>query len=136
MIVRRRRSYGQAAIEAALMLPLILMLVLGVFAVGVVGRTDATLLAVAQEAARAAATSTNVGEAAAHGIARGRQVADGYRLVGATISVDAREFRPGGQVQADATVAISLVGISVFGPTQITLHHRHFEPVDPYRNLQ
>jgi Flp pilus assembly protein TadG len=136
VIVRRRRFHGQAAIEAALMLPLILMLVLGVFAVGVVGRTDAALLAVAQEAARAAATSTNASEAAAHGTARGRQVADGYRLTGATINVEARDFRSGGQVQADATVAISLVGISLFGPTQITLHHRHVEPIDPYRNLQ
>src|SRR5262249_14419149 len=123
-------------VEAALVLPLILLLVLGVFAVGVVGRTDAALLAVAQEAARATATSTSAGEAAEHGTARGQQVADGYRLTGATITVDARDFRPGGEVQADATVTVSLVGISVFGPTQITLHHRHLEPVDPYRNLQ
>jgi Flp pilus assembly protein TadG len=136
VIVRQRRSHGQAALEAALVLPLVLVLVLGVFAVGVVGRTDAALLAVAQEAARAAATSSSAGEAAAHGIARGQHVADGYRLTDASISVDARDFRPGGQVQADATVTISLVGISVFGPYQLRLHHQQVEPVDPYRNLQ
>jgi len=118
------------------MLPLILVLVLGVFAVGVVGRTDSALLAVAEEAARAAATSTNPSEAAAHGVARGQQVAEGYRLMGASISVDARDFRAGGHVRADANVTVSFVGISLFGPTQITLHHQHVEPVDPYRNLQ
>ncbi len=130
------RGHAQATLEAALVLPLILVLVLGVFAVGVVGRTDAALLAVTEEAARAAATSATASEAAAHGIARGQQVADGYRLVGASISVDARDFRAGGQVRADATVMVSLIGISVFDPTQITLHHQHVEPVDPYRNLQ
>jgi Flp pilus assembly protein TadG len=132
----RRRGHAQATVEAALVLPLIVVLVLGVFAVGVVGRSDAALLAVAEEAARAAATSTNASEAAAHGIARGQQVAEGYRLLGASISVDARDFRAGGNVRADATVTVSLSGMSVFGPTQITLHHEHVEPVDPYRNLQ
>jgi Flp pilus assembly protein TadG len=132
----RRRADGQAATEAALVLPLILLLVLGVFAVGVVGRTDAALLAVAEEAARAAATSTSASEAAAHGVARGQQVADGYRLTGASISVDARDFGASGHVRADATVTVSLIGISVFGASQITLHRQHVEPVDPYRNLR
>jgi len=130
------RGRAQAAVEAALVLPLILVLVLGVFAVGVVGRTDAALLAVTEEAARAAAASANANEAAVHGIARGQQVADGYRLAGASINVDARDFHAGGQVRVGATVTVSLIGISVFGPTQITLHHEHVEPVDPYRNLQ
>ena len=62
MTAWRGRCGGQAAIEAALVLPLILALVLGVFAIGVVGRTDAALLAVAQEAARAAATSATASE--------------------------------------------------------------------------
>jgi hypothetical protein len=136
MTAWRGRCGGQAAIEAALVLPLILALVLGVFAVGVVGRTDAALLAVAQEAARAAATSATASEAAAHGIVRGQQVADGYRLTGATIILNASDFRPGGQVRADATITVWLIGISVFGPTQIALHHQHVEPVDPYRNLR
>jgi Flp pilus assembly protein TadG len=122
--------------EAALVLPPILVLVLGVFVVGVVGRTDSALLAVAEEAARAAATSTNPSEAAAHGVARGQQVAEGYRLMGARITVDARDFHAGGQVRVDANVTVSLVGISLFGATQITLHHQHVEPVDPYRNLR
>ena len=122
--------------EAALVLPLILVLVLGVFVVGVVGRTDSALLAVTEEAARAAVSSTNASEAAAHGVARGQQVAEGYRLMGARITVDARDFHAGGQVRVDANVTVSLVGISLFGATQITLHHQHVEPVDPYRNLQ
>jgi hypothetical protein len=132
----RSRAHAQAAVEAALVLPLILVLVIGVFAVGVVGRTDAALLAVAEEAARAAATSANASDAAAHRIACGQQVADDYRLVGASISVDARDFRAGGTVRVNAAITVSLIGISVFGPTQITLHHQHVEPVDPYRNVQ
>ena len=86
---------GQALVEAALVLPLMLMLVLGVVAVGIVGHTDAALLAVAQEAARAAATASDPGAAATHGVARGMQVADGYSLQGTIVTVDARDFRPG-----------------------------------------
>ena len=63
-------------------------------------------------------------------------MADGYRLVGASISVDARDFRAGGTVRVNAAITVSLIGISVFGPTQMTLHHQHVEPVDPYRNVQ
>ena len=53
-----------------------------------------------------------------------------------TIVVNAADFRPGGVVRVDATVTASLVGISIFGATHITLHHQHVEPVDPYRNRQ
>lgn len=130
------RARGQALVETALVLPLILILVLGVVSVGVVGRTDAALLAVAQEAARAAATSTTASQAAAHGVARGQQVAEGYRLVGTAVSVDATDFRAGGHVRADATVTVSLVGMAVLGPAQVTLHHQQVEPVDPYRNVR
>ena len=127
---------GQALVEAALVLPLMLVLALGVFAVGVVGRTDAALLAVSQEAARAAATANDPSDAAAHGVARGTQVADGYRLQGTIVTVDARDFRPGGQVRADATVTISLAAMPIFGAGAITLHHQHAEPVDPFRNVR
>jgi len=127
---------GQAIVEAAMVLPLMLVLVLGVFAVGVVGRTDAALLAVSQEAARAAATASDPAEAAAHGVARGTQVADGYRLQGTTVIVDARDFRPGGRIRADATVRVSLAFIPIFGPSELTLHHQHTEPVDPFRNIR
>jgi len=91
---------------------------------------------VAQEAARAAATASNSGDAAAHGVARGTQVADGYRLQEAIVTVDARDFRPGGEVRADATVTVSLATIPIFGTTAIRLHHQHAEPVDPFRNLR
>jgi Flp pilus assembly protein TadG len=131
-----QRSPGQALVEAALVVPALLLLVLGVFAAGVVGRTDAALLAVAQEAARAAATASNASDAAAHGLARGEQVAAGYRLDDANVAVDARDFRAGGLVRVDATATVSLVGLSVFGPMHVTLHHKHVEPVDPYRNLR
>ncbi len=131
-----RADRGQALVEAALVLPLMLVLVLGVFAVGVVGRTDAALLAVSQEAARAAATATDPTEAAAHGVARGVQVADGYRLRDATVTVDARDFRPGGRVRADATVRVSLAFIPIFGPSELTLRHQHAEPIDPFRNVR
>jgi Flp pilus assembly protein TadG len=127
---------GQALVEAAMVLPLMLVLILGVFAVGFVGRTDAALLAVSQEAARAAATASDPAEAAAHGVARGTQVADGYRLQGTTVTVDASDFRPGGRIRADATVRVSLAFIPIFGSSELTLHHQHAEPVDPFRNLR
>ena len=127
---------GQALVEAALVLPLMLMLVLGVVAVGIVGHTDAALVAFAQEAARAAATASDPGAAAAHGVARGMQVADGYGLRGTTVTVDARDFRPGGRVRADSTASVSLAAIPIFGTTAITLHRQHAEPVDPFRNVR
>jgi Flp pilus assembly protein TadG len=127
---------GQALVEPALVLPLMLMLVLGVVAVGSVGQTDAALLAVAQEAARAAATASDPGAAAAHGVARGMQVADGYGLRGTTVTVDARDFRSGGRVRADSTASVSLAAIPIFGTPAINLHRQHAEPVDPFRNVR
>jgi Flp pilus assembly protein TadG len=127
---------GQALVEAALVLPLMLVLVLGVVAVGVVGRTDAALLAVAQESARVAATSTDAANAATRGVARGTQVADGYSLKGTIVTVDAMDFGPGGHVRADATVTMSLAEMPIFGRTAITLHRKHAEPVDPFRNVR
>jgi Flp pilus assembly protein TadG len=131
-----RSDQAQALVETALVLPLLLLLALGVFTVGLVGRTDAALLAVAQEAARAAATSTDAATAATHGVARGTQVAAGYRLPGTIVTVDAREFHAGGRVQAEASVTIPLGAFPLIGPAAITLHHRHVEPVDPFRNVR
>jgi Flp pilus assembly protein TadG len=127
---------GQALVEAALVLPVMLVLVLGVFAVGVVGRTDAALLAVAQESARVAATSTDATNGAARGVERGSQVAEGYGLKGTIVTVDARDFGPGGQVRAATTVTVSLAAMPIFGHTAITLHRSHAEPVDPFRNVR
>ncbi len=105
---------GQAIVEAAMVLPLILVL----------------------EAARAAATASDPAEAAANGVARGTQVADGYRLQGTTVTVDASDFRPGGRIRADATVRVSLAFVPIFGSGELTLHHQHAEPVDPFRNVR
>lgn len=62
--MNRGGEAGQAAVELALLLPLVVVLVLGVLQVALVGRDQIALELAAREAARAAAVSAEPGSAA------------------------------------------------------------------------
>ncbi len=91
---RRRGDEGQAAVELALALPLVFVVLLGVVQVLVVGRDQIAVIHAAREGARAAAVAADpVGEGtaaatAATGLDAGRlsvAVADGGQSVTVTV---------------------------------------------------
>jgi hypothetical protein len=135
--VLARRRAGQALVEAALVLPLLLVVALGLAGVSQLGQTDAAILAVAQEAARAAATQNTPANALEAGVARGLSVGAGYRLGNGSlrVTVDPADFRRGGQVRATAEYGVPLTGLGIFGESRILIRHRHAEPIDLRRNL-
>jgi Flp pilus assembly protein TadG len=81
---------GQAAVELALLLPLVVVLVLGVLQVALVGRDQLALELAAREAARAAAVSADPATAARTAAARVTPLAPldvGVSVGGDTVTV-------------------------------------------------
>src|SRR5205823_10613424 len=95
-----RREPGQALIETALVVPILLLLALGVVGVGRVLQAQLAVSAVSREAARAAAVADTATAAESQGHSRGDEVAEGYGLTrGALVlSIDPGSFQRGGRV--------------------------------------
>lgn len=82
-----RREQGQATVEFALVLPLMMMAALAVIQVGLVVRDDVAVVHAAREAARAASVDADPGLAARRALA-GAEVHVGHRpAVGEPITV-------------------------------------------------
>jgi hypothetical protein len=128
---------GQTLVEAAMVIPLVLILALGLAGVSQLGQADAAVLAVAQEAARAGATANSPALAVEAGVTRGLSVGSGYRLGNGSlrVSVDPSDFRRGGQVRVTAEYDVSLVGLEVFRQSRIIIRRQHSEPIDLRRNM-
>lgn len=132
-----RRECGQALVELALVIPILLLLAFGVVAAGRVTQAQMGVSAVAREAARAAALANDSGQAAVDGIARGREVATGYSLGNGSLqlAVNAGGFSRGGTVQASAHYTVSLADLPLLGWAHITVGSTHLERVDLYRSF-
>jgi Flp pilus assembly protein TadG len=117
--VSRRRERGQATVEAALVLPLVVLLLLAVVQVGLLVRAEVLVTHAAREAARAAAVDADPGAAAnAAGLAT---TLDPHRL---TIHVQGRNGA-GSRVEIEvdyvAPTDVPLIG-ALLG--DVTLHAR------------
>ena len=115
--MRGHGERGQATVEAALVLPLITLLLLGVVQVGLVVRSEVLVTHAAREAARAAAVDAD--PKAAMRAATTSSSLDATRM---TVHVQGRDG-PGSRVQVEVTYAaptdVPLVG-SLLG--DVTLH--------------
>ena len=131
-----RQQRGQAVVEMALVLPVLLLLALAVLGVGRITQAHMAARAVAWEAARAAALAVSPSTAAQQGLAAGFAVADAYHLQRAALHlrVDASDFRRGGAVQAAVRYNVSLADLPVLGWAQASVSSQHTEPVDPFRS--
>ena len=113
----RDREGGQASVEAALVLPLVITMILAVVQVGLVVRAEVLVTHAAREAARAAAV--NADPQAAVSAAKLATTLDGERM---TVAVRGRDG-PGSRVQVEVTYSlptdVPLVG-SLLG--DVTLH--------------
>ncbi|MHB1131016.1 MAG: TadE family protein [Chloroflexota bacterium] len=127
---------GQALVETALVVPLLLFLAFGVVGVGRVTQAQLGVAAVAREAALAGALANNAEEALARGSARGQEVATGYNLRNGTLglAVDVGTFGRGGQVRTAARYEVRLDDLPLMGWARIVTRSEHSERVDPYRS--
>ena len=132
----RAAQSGQALIETALVIPLLLILAFGVVGVGRVAQARLSVSAVAREAARAAALADNSGDAVAQGLARGREAAGGYGLANGSLrlSVDPGAFARGGQIRAAASYEVTLDDLPLMGWARVPVASEHFERIDLYRS--
>ena len=132
----RMRHPGQALLEAALVLPLLLLLAFGVVGVGRVTRAKMGVSAVAREAARVGALASDPGSALNQAQMEGQDVANGYQLTNGSLqlSVDLGDFSPGGQVQARAGYTIDLSDLPLLGWVELPVSSVHAERIDLYRS--
>jgi len=132
-----KNERGQALVEVALVIPVLLLLAFGVVAVGRVTDAQMGVSAVAREAARAAALANDPGEAASQGVTRGQEVAAGYHLGDGSLqlAVNAGNFTRGGTVQASAHYTVSLGDLPLLGWAHITVGSTHLERIDLYRSF-
>ena len=131
-----RDASGQALVETALVIPVLLLLAFGVVAVGRVVDAQMAVSGVAREAARAAALANTPQEASVNGLARGQEVAAGYSLVNGSlqITVNPGSFSRGGVVSVVARYTVSLGDLPLLGWARATVGSTHLERIDLYRS--
>jgi hypothetical protein len=143
----RRRQGGQALVEMALMLPALLILALGLFAVARVTGSLLGVTAVTREAARAGVRAPDAATAWEWADARGQQVAGEYGLAleNLQLDIDTSNFEvadPGdglltpGEIRVAATYTVDLSDVPLIAWTQaqVPLQRTFAEVVDPYRS--
>ena len=127
---------GQALVETALVLPVLLLLAFGVVAVGRVTQAQLGVSAVAREAARAAALADDSATALAIGMERGQEVASGYLLRNGSlrIVVEPGSMARGSAVRANVTYEVRLDDLPLLGWAVVPLSSGHLERTDLYRS--
>ena len=127
---------GQALVELALVLPILLLLATAVVGVGRVIQAQMGVSGVAREAARTAVRADTPTDAINRGLIRGQQVADGYHLTNGSLglSVDPGSFSRGGSVVATARYQVTLGDLPLLGWLRIGVASRHAERIDLYRS--
>ena len=128
---------GQAILETALALPLLLFLAVGVLAGGRVVQARASVTAVAREAARAGAGASSAAEATSRALDRGAAAADGYGLSRDRLElrVDTSAFGLGGAVTASARYTVRLDDLPLLGWVSLPVQSTDRERIERYRSL-
>ncbi|MPZ50276.1 MAG: hypothetical protein GEU75_13430 [Dehalococcoidia bacterium] len=140
-MVRRRLlrtgETGQALVEAALLLPVLLIMVFGVVAVGRVVQAKIAVEAAAREASRTLASAASEQEGLAASVETGRSVAEGYGLSGERLTVDVASngFTRGGRVSAEVSYSVVL-SLPLINLADVVVSSTHTERVDLYRSRE
>jgi Flp pilus assembly protein TadG len=105
MRTRLKDESGQALVEAALVLPVILVVVFGVVMAGRLSHTKIAVQAAAREASRELASASSEQQGLADARDRGQTVAEGYGLDGdrLTLEVSSNGFQRGGMATAEVS---------------------------------
>ncbi|MCC6174080.1 MAG: pilus assembly protein [Chloroflexi bacterium] len=129
---------GQALVEAALAIPVLLMLVFGVVAAGRVVEAKIAVQAAARESSRALAVAPSEEQGVADALTAGESVAVGYGLDGdrLIIEVDSGGFNRGGTVTSDVQYSVSLSDLPLLSFFDVDVGASHSERIDIYRSRE
>jgi Flp pilus assembly protein TadG len=134
MIPRDQR--GTAAVEAVLIVPVLLVLLALLMAGGEITSDEAALQAVAREAGRIAVTAADPAAAISLGRARADEVATGYGLDPSrlAVTISPGSFARGSDILVTATYSADLSALPSLGliPRTARLTAHHVEPIDLY----
>lgn len=133
-----RDESGQALVEAALAIPLLLVLVFGVVAIGRVAEAKVAVQALARESGRALAVASSEEQGVADALIAGDAVASGYGLDASRLSldVDSGGFDRGGTVTAEVTYSVSLSDLPLLGFIDVDVTASHAERIALYRSRE
>jgi len=132
-----RRCRGQGLVEAAVALPIVLLLAFGVIALAQLAQARMGVSAVARESARAGVLADDGSDAVARGQERGREVAAGYDMNdgGLQLVVSVPRWDRGEEVVAEARYTVSFDYLPLLDRTTIAVGASHRERVDLYRSI-
>ena len=127
---------GQALVETALVVPMLLMLAFGVVGIGRVAEGQMGVSAVAREVARTAALADSPEEATVRGLARGQEVAAGYRLTNGSlrVTIDPGGLSRGATVRTTTRYEVALDDLPLMGWARVQVGSIHLERTDLYRS--
>lgn len=133
-----RGQRGQALVETALVVPVLLVFVFGVVFVGRVVHAHVAVQATVREAGRALATAPSEGAGLAAARERGSAVAAGYGLAPERLDlvVDGGGFARGGTATARASYRVAVAGLPLFDRMAVTVRASHRESIDRYRSRE
>lgn len=127
---------GSALIEAALVIPAVLVIAFGVVMTGRVVQAQIGVQAVAREAGRTLAAAPSSSEGLEDARSRGLAVAGGHGLAPEQLGLvlDAGAFERGGTVRAQASYRVGLGDLPLLGRVEVVVSSSHQERVELYRS--
>ncbi len=129
---------GQALVEAALVIPVLLLLAFGVVMAGRVSHDKTAVQAAAREASRALATASSEQDGLAAAVEAARSVASGYGLSQErlTVDVESNGFQRGGTAGAEVSYRVPLGDLPLLNRLDLTVSSTHSERIDLYRSRE
>ena len=127
---------GGALVEAALVLPVVVVLASGVVMAGRVAHARIGVEAAARESGRALAQAESRASGLAEARARALDAARGYGLDGGRLEVEleAGSFERGQAVRARVSYRVGLAELPLLGRAEATVSASHVEQVELYRS--
>ena len=129
-----RQDRGAAALEFALLLPALLIMLAVVMAAGRMWIVRSEILAVARQAAREAVLQPDAGTAANTAQSAGNTDTGDYKLNSSQLTITPQgPFAPGAFYKVSVTYKVSFGDLPGFGflPGSVTLSATGLEPIDP-----
>lgn len=132
------RQEGQALVETALVVPVLLILAFGVILAGRLTHATVAVQAAAREAGRALAAAPSEAQGIEDAEERGMAVAAGYDLAPDRfrLSLDSGGFDRGGTVTAQANYRVVLADLPLLGRADFSVGSTHRERIEMYRSRE